>query len=268
MASPLVLPRDEIQDILPEIALTNDKHLGRKRANPIILIGPPGTGKTSMAAKLAEQIDRMFFKTASHPDYEASEMFGRFLPLKGEWDFVYGPALRAWGYPDREGDVLCVDDIHLMGPGGQSSLYTALDAGVGGSYLHPDGTMLYPKEQHVVVCTMNGEIDSLDPAVRDRARIIIPVMEPSTPMLEALHEDIRVLCEADYDNNFDPVATYREWRSMSDLWPIVGLARASLMALGTQERAQKMLKAMSTVGIKDAKDAHKEILMAAPSGVR
>ena len=80
-------------------------------------------------------------------------------------------------------------------------------------------------------------------------------MEPSTAMLEALHPEVRDLCEADYDNNYSPIATYRQWRSVSDFWPRVSLPTACLLALGTPERASKMLHALADFEITDAIDA-------------
>jgi hypothetical protein len=38
---------------------------------------------------------------------------------------------------------------------------------------------------------LNGDLRSLDPAVADRKAALVPVMEPSTAMLDALRREIR-----------------------------------------------------------------------------
>ncbi len=80
-------------------------------------------------------------------------------------------------------------------------------------------------------------------------------------------------CEADYTNNLDPTATYREWQSIAQLKPVVGLAKAVLLALGKEDRMKKLIEAMSraeATGLipgsgREARDAHKAIIAATPA---
>jgi hypothetical protein len=288
----LTVDRNELQGILPKIA-----HQGGRKQS-VVLIGPPGTGKTSLIFALArdEQLldfynratDLMLeeipvYVTSCHPDATAPEVFGQYLPLDGTWTFIPGSMLRAWGYnwhgehvSDRTTgyDEDCktpapgihlLDDLHLMGPGGQAAMYKSMDNGKGGNFLDPFGQLVYPHPAALLFGTMNGEIDSLDPAVQDRTAIKAAVMEPSTEMLDALDEDMRELCEADYTNNMDPVATYREWQSISQMRPVVGLGKAALLALGKSDRAKALIEAMARIGIAEAKAELKSMIAATPA---
>lgn len=261
-----------------------------------VLIGPPGTGKTSAIDDLASMNDLLaayneaagldlpkipVYPVACHQDMVASEITGMYLPLDNEWNFIPGPMLRAWGFRwhlDHVADlrtgvdtecktpppgILNFNDLHLIGMGGQSALYTAFDAGQGGSYLDPWGNRIYPHPAHFACGTTNGEVDTLDQAVRDRIAMSLPVMQPSTVMIEALDEELQDACAVDYSSNtMTPRATYREWKSISDLRPIVGLRDAVIMALGTEERAKKLIETLSH-GIEEANDIYKQLIAAA-----
>jgi MoxR-like ATPase len=294
----LTVDRNELEGILPSIVSFYDKDWGKWRKQAVVLIGPPGTGKTSLIFSLArhpKMLERYnelteleleeipVYTTSCHPDATAPEVFGQYLPLDGKWTFIPGSMLRAWGYKWHRGHVANIhdgydadcetpppgihllDDIHLMGPGGQAAMYKSMDNGKGGNFLDPWGQTTYPHPAALVMGTMNGEIDSLDPAVQDRTAVKAAVMEPSTVMLDALDEDMRELCEADYTNNMDPVATYREWQSISLLRPVVGLGKAALLALGKPERAKALIEAMARIGIPEAKTELKAMIAATPA---
>lgn len=307
--STLFLERNELETILPAVCKYFDRSTGRWRKQSVTEVGPPGTGKTTTVFSLAKNPDLVrwyndrtglevkeipVYATACHPDATAPEVYGQYLPLDGVWTFIPGAMLRAWGYNwDLSGvtdkttgydeihkvpapGIHLLDDIHLMGPGGQAAMYKSLDNGVGANFLDPFGKLHFPHEAALCFSTMNGEIDSLDPAVVDRTAVKVPVMEPSTAMLENLEEDMRELCAADYTDNMDPIATYREWLSISQLRPVVGLAKAVLLALGKEDRAKKLIEALAKVeasGVfgtsnREARDALKEIITGTPVGAR
>lgn len=245
-----------------------------------------------------------------HPDGTAPEYIGTYLPLDGNWSFQPGPMLRSWGYGwhnhgkatalqikagmtnvgtdqktgyDHECNVpppgkLLVDDIHLMGPGGMAALYKMMDNGQGGSFLDPWGKLIYPHEASLVDGTMNGEIDSLDPAVVDRVAVKCPVTMPSAEMLSILAPDLAVICKEDYTQSGVPIATFREWQSISQLRPQLGLSKAVMLALGKFDRAERLIEALSkieatlvTAGIipatTEARDAMMELKRAQAAGV-
>lgn len=304
--STLVVTRNELDTTLPAVCRFNDKSMGRWRKQTVVMVGPPGTGKTTLVFSMArnEALLKWYneltdlelsqipvYKTPCHPDATAPEVYGQYLPIDGVWTFIPGAMLRAWGYNwHREHvadkatgyDEHCktpppgvhlLDDIHLMGPGGQSAMYLSFDNGVGASFMDPFGKLVFPHEAALVFGTMNGEIDSLDPAVVDRTAIKVPVMEPSEQMLAALDDEMmQACCEADYTNNMDPTATYREWQSISQLRPIVGLHKAALLALGKEDRSKKLIEALAKAegsGLfpgagREARDALNSIIKATP----
>ncbi len=285
MANVLLVDRDEIHSIIPVVCkyfndnwITPDFPAGRWVRQAIEFVGAPGTGKTTEAFALAEEESLVkwynevtgleltsipVYVATCHPDGTAPEYIGTYLPLDGNWSFQPGPMLRSWGYNWHIGHVkdpttgydqtcqtpppgmLLVDDTHLMGPGGMAALYKMMDNGRGGSFLDPWGKLIYPHEGALVMGTMNGEIDSLDPAVVDRVAVKCPVTKPSSQMLEILAPDIAVCCNTDYDGNPNPVATFREWQSISQLRPLIGLSKAVMLALGKLDRSERLIEALA-----------------------
>ena len=310
----LFVTRNELETTLPAVCRFYDKGQSRWRKQTVVEVGPPGTGKTTLVFMLAKNPELLkwyneqtgleleeipVYTTTCHPDATAPEVYGQYLPIDGVWTFIPGAMLRAWGYNwHREHvgstthgsvelttgyDKVCktpppgihlLDDIHLMGPGGQAAMYKSFDNGVGANFLDPFGKLHFPHPAALAFGTMNGEIDSLDPAVVDRTAVKVPVMEPSDPMLDNLDEMMRELCAADYTNNMEPIATYREWLSISQLRPVVGLAKAVLLALGKEDRTKKLIEALAKVEASgvfgtsshEARDALKAIINGTPVG--
>jgi hypothetical protein len=311
--STLFFSRNDLEAMLPTICKNFDKGQNRWRKTSTVAVGPPGTGKTTMIFTMAKHPDLVkwyngvtglelaevpVYTTSCHPDATAPEVYGQYLPLDGNWTFIPGSMLRAWGYNwhgehvgigpgpgviDPTGyDAVCktpppgihlLDDIHLMGPGGQAAMYKSFDNGVGANFMDPFGKLHFPHEAALAFGTMNGEINSLDEAVVDRCGAKPLVMEPSTAMLANLEEDMRELCAADYTDNLEPIATYREWLSISQLRPVVGLAKAVVLALGKEDRAKKLIEALAKVeasGVfgtksREAREALKAIVEGTPA---
>ena len=142
MTAPILsFPRNEIETKLPLIA----------EVGTVILVGPPGTGKSWMARKLAATLGVGFYKFASNPDALASDILGAMLLKEdgtGQWGFVPGPYAHAAGHGPRYGfetkpGLLLVDDLHEAGNGMLSALYVAAD-GHHTEWLDPRGVMLEP----------------------------------------------------------------------------------------------------------------------------
>jgi hypothetical protein len=252
------IPRETLETLAPVM-------VGNGRS--VILVGPPGTGKSTLAANTANKMGRRYVKFACHADATMQEATLSAFPWKGNWQPIVGAILLAWGYTvdssgavvrTNDGGILCLDDMQNAGPGLQAAMFTALDRGSAGKqFVLPDGTVATPGSQYGCFGTMNGSHLDLDPAIRDRAVAIVPVLQPCQDAIDTLHPLVQDLCTTDYDGNTaNPVATFREWQSLSELWadferiPSLGkpeaLAYAVLAALGESPRAQKMLEAIVT----------------------
>jgi DNA polymerase III delta prime subunit len=253
----VTIPRDKLPIMLPVM-------LEDRRA--VILAGPPGTGKTTLAYNTAISMGRTFYKVASHPDATYGELVMSAMPYGGNWRTIAQPVLRAFGYDVMadgtigrvdDGGILCLDDIHQAGPGMVATMYTALDAGVGGRVTLPNGMAAVAGKDYGCVCTMNGSPDDLDPAVRDRAVAVVPVLAPGTPQFNILHPLARSMARIDYDGRTaQPKATFREWQSISIMWerfrntpgmaPEEALSYACTAALGDGMHAHKVLEVLAS----------------------
>lgn len=262
---PIIMDRNAVITDLPKVWQIAG------RTMPVLLSGPPGTGKTSLAIQAAKNANLPYYKVACSPDALPNEVIGGAnVDENGGWKYLYGPYLRACGEGSPAG-LLVVDDIHNAGPGIQSALYTVLDSGAGGLTTLPSGRNVTPDADFRVVCTMNYDPNDLPEPILDRIAVRIMVMVPSEEMLATLEPRIRAWVESDYDGtNPNPVATFRQWQSMSMMWTLtdVGLGKACLMALGSLERASRMLEVLAQdPAIPEARSAYMGLVNGMRSGV-
>lgn len=246
----LIYPREDVANELE--ALTD---MGRA----VALIGPPGTGKTQLGKRLAQRLGVPAYVFASSNGALDTDVTLTFLPrADGTWGPVPKAYAHAAGFGPRYGfdskpGVLVLDDIHRAGQGMEDAMMTACD-GRFTEWLDPvSGEMLTPDDAYRCILTSNApDAESLDPAIRSRVCAVVPVLTPSKAMLDILHPDVRDLCATDYDNNPKPAVEYRAWQSVSYFWPKLGLAKACLIAMGSPDRAKRMLVALASYEVDDA----------------
>ena len=267
-------------------------------AGPTLLVGPPGTGKTSEAFACAASQGKHAYIAHSDPGALSDRYVGGYKPLGGVWSWVDGVILRAM----REGALLIVDDLHLMGPDGQAALYQACDFGPGSTFSLDDGSQVTPAPGYCVVGTMNGDPSRLDEAVRSRFRNVIPVLEPSSAMLAALvngrcapcatvhagmakcptcagaldiDDEIAMQCDRDYQAGAERVGEYREWQALatnlrSGLPLALAIGGAFADGDGTlpshYDRCQSVLKALHTAAYPGAGAVLTQMAGQLPSG--
>ncbi len=80
---------------------------------PVLMVGPAGTGKTTLAAQVAKALDRPFSFNSMSAGCSESHLLGRVLPdAEGNWTYKESPFVRTY----REGGVHLFDEIDAADP--------------------------------------------------------------------------------------------------------------------------------------------------------
>lgn len=80
---------------------------------PVLLVGPAGTGKTTLAAQVAKALDRSFSYNSMSAGCSESHLLGRVLPDEnGNWTYKESPFVRTY----RTGGVHLFDEIDAADP--------------------------------------------------------------------------------------------------------------------------------------------------------
>lgn len=80
---------------------------------PVLLVGPAGTGKTTLAAQVAKALDRSFSYNSMSAGCSEAHLLGRVLPdADGNWTYKESPFVRTY----RTGGVHLFDEIDAADP--------------------------------------------------------------------------------------------------------------------------------------------------------
>lgn len=211
----------------------------------VLLYGPPGTGKTTSAYNAAHALGKSLYNITLSDETPAAELRGHFVPIGQEWKWMHGPAVRAY----LEGAVLCLDEIDKASQDCLDFLHALLNdkklAGRPVTISLPNGEIISPHDEFMVIATMNGELEDLPHALQDRFAIAIEVRDPHPDAIASLPKDLQSAAKKveDYEVAERP-ATIRRWSAYALLREIeeIGPANAALAVFA--HRAQELLDAI------------------------
>ena len=139
--------------------------LGLVSGEHVILLGPPGTGKTKLAKWFAKATGQSFFKIELNPDTTREDLIGPIDPVAlrdGRWD-------RAWA-----GLALC--SVALVDEVGKASSQVAnILLGIMEERTVTSGNLDKPIPLHSLIGASNETIDRTSPAIWDRFALRVVV---------------------------------------------------------------------------------------------
>jgi nitric oxide reductase NorQ protein len=210
------------------------------RRTPLLLLGPPGCGKTLLVEQMAAALGRPLVTVTCHDDLTTADLVGRHLITGGDVRWEDGPLTRAM----RTGAVCYLDEIVEARPDTLAMLHSVADHR---RTLFVDrlGETVAAPPEFMLVASHNprrpGSPKELKPALRQRfATIRLAYLEPAAEAaviaaatgadagvaerLAAAGALLRDTAERDPQHRFDPPST----RTL--------IAAAGLIAAGTSMR--------------------------------
>jgi len=158
------------------------RHLAR-----ILLVGPPGTGKTRNAVEIARQRGVPAVMVTLTEETPAAELRGFFVPWRGRFRWVDGPVLLAM----RQGGVLVINEIDHASPDALSFLLAALDDPAVAQVVLPNGEVVEPAPGYACICTMNGDPATLPSPLLDRFSAVLRIDRVHPQALLVLPPDLQ-----------------------------------------------------------------------------
>jgi len=183
----------------------------RPAINRILLYGPTGTGKTMFAIKEAGKEKEVHPITVTE-DMCVAELVGHWIPKEKEFVWHDGPAIRAW----RDGGVLVINEIDLASGSVLTALMSILDDLEIALLELPNNEIVRPKSSFTCVATMNGPIDHLPIALRDRFDITFKISRPHPEALDTLPKSLRAIALNSYSDE-DNIVPFRRFRAYHGL---------------------------------------------------
>jgi MoxR-like ATPase len=174
-------------------------------ADRVLLYGPPGTGKTTIANSNVTHVYNVYM-TEETP---AAELRGHFIPRGTSWEWMHGPAIRAW----MEGSRLVINEINAASGDALDFLLAVLDDKSMAGITLPNGESVKPHPGFNCVATMNGQPEDLPEALRDRFSIRFNVKKANDQAIASLPEDLHQIALA----KMTTVPSVRPWQQFAEL---------------------------------------------------
>ncbi len=118
----------------------------------VLLHGPPDTGKTTTAGKLAMARGQKVFRLQCSRDQGIEDLLGQFTLSDGATKFAPGPIPQAMA----SGGMLIADEFDLRNPAHDSIYHSLLDEPEIAEVRLPDGSSIRPASGFSVICTTNA----------------------------------------------------------------------------------------------------------------
>ena len=200
-----------------------------QHAPRILLWGPPGTGKTFVATTQPREAGRRVYSVSLTPGTPAAVIVGSYMPAgPGKFAWADGLGTKAW----KQGAVLVLNELHRIDDEMTGALLTYCESPDTAETTLPTGATIRPAPGFVVIGTMNGNPDELDPALRDRFPISINCDQVHPDALAALPVDIRYAAEHTALVTDERRLSVRSWRAFADLRDACGDAVAAAAIFG------------------------------------
>jgi cobaltochelatase CobS len=88
---------------------------GAAGTDPIYLVGPTGSGKSSIITQIAARLGIPLYVVSCHERMEIPELFGRFVVRSGDMEWVDGPFIQ--GLKDPASAWILLDEADTLDPG-------------------------------------------------------------------------------------------------------------------------------------------------------
>lgn len=161
---------DEVKQRVLELLAVNKLTGKFARGKVLALLGPPGTGKTTIAASIAASLGRSFGTISIGGLWDLSDLKGFRRTYMAS---MAGQLLRTIAQCKTNNPVILLDEIDKLAPGSQvtTALLEILDPAQQSTYTDVWVDIPFDISNVLFVCTANWE-ESIHPALRDRLEVI------------------------------------------------------------------------------------------------